>query len=225
MARFRDRDGELSALEAALRNGRPQPGAGLERDIAQSVGAPTGRRGARPALALLLTTGAAAAFLSFGGVGYAVDAVNTATGGGSGTASQDEYAGGCVEYVNPHGKVIPPAGLTPPGTNPKGGENPDGFYQVGSLLGETVKSVFLSDGCGDGFSGTAYGTFDGGTVVKYTEANGKDPGFEPMAGNKGQGGGESEAVDFHIWGNGDLLVCSDNERSNCVCCHVPPPPK
>jgi len=73
MARFRDRDGELSALEAALRNGRPQPGAGLERDIAQSVGAPTGRRGARPALALLLTTGAAAAFLSFGGVGYAVD--------------------------------------------------------------------------------------------------------------------------------------------------------
>src|SRR3954465_7795176 len=104
MARFRDRDGELSALEAALRNGRPQPGAGLERDIADSVGAPTGRRrarpapallpptggrGARPARALLLTAGAAAAFLSFGGVGYAVDAVNTATGGGSGTASQD----------------------------------------------------------------------------------------------------------------------------------------
>ena len=92
-----------------------------------------------------MTTGAAAAFLSFGGVGYAVDAVNTAVGGGSGgqTASDDQYGGQCVEYVNPHGQTIPPAGLTPPGTNPKGGENPDGFYQIGDPSNPT--EVFVID--------------------------------------------------------------------------------
>ena len=29
------------------------------------------------------------------------------------------------------------AGLTPPGTNPKGSENPDGFYQVARLVEAT----------------------------------------------------------------------------------------
>ena len=131
---FRDRGGELSAIEATLRD-REAP-AGCR---ASSATSPHGssddraRRGGRPAFALLLTAGTAAAFLSFGGVGYAVDAVQTVvSGGGAQTASDDEYGGPCVEYVNPHGKTIPPAGLTPPGTNPKGGENPDGFYQVGN---------------------------------------------------------------------------------------------
>jgi hypothetical protein len=130
----------------------------------------------------------------------------------------------CTEIYNPHGENVPPAGSTTlPG--PKGGENEDGFYQVGVLSGETVGSVILSDGCGDGFSGTVYGTFDGGTVVKYTEANGTTPRFEPMAGNNGQGGGASEAVDWHIWGNGDLLVCNAAQPTSCICCFVPPPPK
>ena len=213
MARFRDRDGELSALEAALRNGRPQPGAGLERDIAQSVGAPTGRRGARPALALLLTTGAAAAFLSFGGVGYAVDAVNTATGGGSGTASQDEYAGGCVEYVNPHGKVIPPAGLTPPGTNPKGGENPDGFYQVGNTGGGDVLVIDLG-------SGTVFGPYPGGTAIKYTQAPGKTPNEKKIGSTNGQAG----AVSTHITGTGDFQIVPVGGGPTQTCL-VPPPPK
>jgi len=213
MARFRDRDGELSALEAALRNGRPQPGAGLERDIAQSVGAPTGRRGARPALALLLTTGAAAAFVSFGGVGYAVDAVNTATGGGSGTASQDEYAGGCVEYVNPHGKVIPPAGLTPPGTNPKGGENPDGFYQVGNSGGGDVIVIDLG-------SGTQFGPFPGGTAIKYTQATGKTPSSKKIGSDNGQAG----AVSVHITGTGDFQIVPVGGGAAQTCL-VPRPPK
>ena len=67
MKRFRGR-GEFSALEAALRADRPRPGDDLERDIAERVGGPRARRGARPALALLMTTAGAAAFLGFGGV-------------------------------------------------------------------------------------------------------------------------------------------------------------
>jgi hypothetical protein len=130
----------------------------------------------------------------------------------------------CTEIYNPHGETVPPAGSTTlPG--PRGGQNEDGFYQVGVLSGETVGSVILSDGCGDGFSGTVYGTFDGGTVVKYTEANGTTPRFEPMAGNNGGGDGASEAVDWHIWGNGDLLVCNAAAPTSCICCFVPPPPK
>jgi len=129
----------------------------------------------------------------------------------------------CTEIYNPHGENVPPAGSTTlPG--PRGGENEDGFYQVGALSGDTVGPAILSDGCGDGFSGHVYGEFDGGTVVKYTEANGAEPRLKPMAGNNGQGGGASEAVDFHLWGNGDLLVCNADETS-CICCHVPPPPK
>jgi hypothetical protein len=213
MARFRDRDGELSALEAALRDGRPQPDAGLERDIAASVGGTTARRGARPALALLLTTGAAAAFLSFGGVGYAVDVVNTATGGGSGTASQDEYAGGCVEYVNPHGQTIPPAGLTPPGTNPKGGENPDGFYQVGNSGGGDVIVIDLG-------SGTQFGPFPGGTAIKYTQAPGKTPSSKKIGSDNGQAG----AVSVHITGTGDFQIIPVGGETGPICL-VPPPPK
>jgi len=37
----------------------------------------------------------------------------------------------CIEYVNPHGQTIPPAGSTTlPG--PKGGQNEDGFYLLGA---------------------------------------------------------------------------------------------
>ncbi len=130
----------------------------------------------------------------------------------------------CTEIYNPHGENVPPAGSTTlPG--PKGGQNEDGFYQVGVDLVTTVGPVILSDGCGDGFSGFVYGTFDGGTVIKYTEANGTTPDFAPMAGNNGQGGGQSEAVDYHLWGNGDLLVCNAAQPTSCICCYVPPPPK
>ena len=213
MARFRDRDGELSALEAALREGRPQPGASLEREIAGQVSGPTGRRGARPALALLMTVGATAAFLSFGGVGYAVKAVNTAVSGGSTqTASEDQYGGGCVEYVNPHGQNIPPAGLTSPGTNPKGGENPDGFY----LIGNTSSSapVFVTD-LG---SGTTFGPYPAGTVIKYTQATGGKPGDKKI----GSGNGQAGAVTVHITGTGDFQVTQGTSSQTCL---VPRPPK
>ena len=211
---FRDRGGELSAIEAALRAARPRPDAGLEREIADRVGASRARGGGRPVLALLMTTGAAAAFLSFGGVGYAVDAVNTAVSGGSSgqTASDDQYGGQCVEYVNPHGQTIPPAGLTPPGTNPKGGENPDGFYQI--CDSSNTAAVFVTD-LG---SNTTFGPYPAGTVIKYTQAPGKTPSEEKIGSTNGQAG----AVLVHITGTGDFKIVQDGTTQTCL---VPPPPK
>jgi hypothetical protein len=211
---FRDRGGELSAIESALRAARPRPDAGLEREIADRVGASRARRGGRPVLALLMTTGAAAAFLSFGGVGYAVDAVNTAVSGGNSgqTASDDQYGGQCVEYVNPHGQTIPPAGLTPPGTNPNGGENPDGFYQVGDPTNPT--EVFVID-LG---SGTTFGPYPAGTAIKYTQAPGKTPSEEKIGSTNGQAG----AVLVHITGTGDFQIVQGDSTQTCL---VPPPPK
>ncbi|MBI5546617.1 MAG: hypothetical protein HY901_22265 [Deltaproteobacteria bacterium] len=154
----------------------------------------------------------------------------------------------CTEIFNPHGQTTPPAGSTTlPGA--QGGQNEDGFYQVGACEG-TINcptglggpefaglctcdgiegGVILNDGCandpGNG-TGFVYGTFDFGTVLKYTEANGKTPDIEPMAGNNSpNGGGEAVSVDWHIWGQGDLQVCDAAEPTNCICCYVPPPPK
>jgi len=159
----------------------------------------------------------------------------------------------CNEIFNPHGQTTPPAGSTTlPGA--KGGQNEDGFYQVGACSDPTKvvcptglggpefaglcycappavnEAVTLTDGCpndpGNG-TGITYDTsFDFGTIIKYTEANGKTPGFEPMAGNNSpNGGGQAVSVDFHLWGQGDLWVCSAVDPSSCICCHVPPPPK
>jgi hypothetical protein len=162
----------------------------------------------------------------------------------------------CEEIFNPHGQTTPPAGSsTLPGA--QGGQNEDGFYQVGACstldgitcptglggpefaglcfcnppgVGEPVNLYDAGDGCSlpeeEWFQYSVNGdtTFDFSTIVKYTEANGKPQGIEPMAGNNGQGGGLSEAVDWHIWGQGDLLVRSLDE-SFVSCCKVPPPPK
>jgi hypothetical protein len=215
MKRFRRQGGEFSAIEDALRADRPRPGADLEHDIAERVGGPRARRGARPALAVLMTTGAAAAFLSFGGVGYAVDAVQTAVTGSEGqTASDDQYGGPCTEYVNPHGQTIPPAGLTPPGTNPKGGENPDGFYQVGTAGGGEVIVIDLG-------SGTVFGPYPGGTAIKYTQAPGQTPSEKKIGSDTGQAG----AVETHITGTGDFKVVLVSDPSVSQTCLVPPPPK
>jgi hypothetical protein len=164
----------------------------------------------------------------------------------------------CEEIFNPHGQTTPPAGSsTLPGA--QGGQNEDGFYQVGACgpsldgftcptglggpefaalcfctnpsdVGEAVHLYDAGDGCAlpeeEWFQYSIDGdvTFDFGTIIKYTEANGKPRGVEPMAGNNGQGDGLSEAVDWHIWGQGDLLVRA-LDKSFVSCCRVPPPPK
>jgi hypothetical protein len=161
----------------------------------------------------------------------------------------------CWEIWNPHGQTTPPAGSTTlPG--PNGGQNEDGFYQVGAcsftealtcptgfgppiFAGEchcesfaVEEAVTLTDGCPNetgGGTGFEYGTFDFGTVIKFIEANGKPPGIEPMAGSKhsdsSPAGDSSDSVEWQLWGQGDLWVCSAVDPSACACCHVPPLPK
>ena len=109
---------------------------------------------------------------------------------------------------------MPPAGFTTePGTNPKSGQNDDGFYLIGTTPGED--SVFVEDSG----SGTVFGSFDPGTKIKYTQAPGGTPGEKKIGSTNGQAG----AVFTHITGTGDALVFSgDGVRLSCL---VPPPPK
>jgi len=119
----------------------------------------------------------------------------------------------CDETTNPHGKTIPPAGQTEPGTNPKSGQNPDGFYVIGTTSGEDI--VFVEDGG----SGTIFGPFSVGTKIKYTQAPGATPEEKKIGSENGQAG----AVEVHITGTGDAFVFSgDGVRVPCL---VPPPPK
>jgi hypothetical protein len=216
MAGLWNRGGEFSKLQARLRAQRPMPGAELERAISGRVGrrSRAGSRG-HGALAVVLTAGVFGAMASFGGVGYAVNSVQSAADQTNAlTPSNDQYGQGpCTEYVNPHGKTIPPAGLTPPGTNPKGGENPDGFYQVGSTGGSAVNVIDLG-------SGKVFGPFLGGTAIKYTQAPGGTPGSKSIGSDKGQAG----AVYVHITGTGDFKIVPvyDGPTQTCL---VPPPPK
>jgi len=119
----------------------------------------------------------------------------------------------CQEWVNPHGQNIPPAGQTPPGTNPRSGQNPDGFYLVGNPGGGFVFVV-------DQGSGKVFGPYPGGTVIKYTEANGATPNEKTIGSSNGQAG----AVFTHITGTGDFQVVPVG-GGPAESCFVPPPPK
>lgn len=124
-----------------------------------------------------------------------------------------EVGGGvCVETVNPHGQNVPPAGSTTlPG--PKGGQNDDGFYQIGSTTGGDVFVI-------DTGSGTVFGPYPSGTNVKYTEANGATPSEKKIGSTNGQAG----AVLVHITGTGDMGVATSPTGTPTLC-FVPPPPK
>jgi hypothetical protein len=214
MAGFWNRGGEFSALEGRLKAHRQQPSVDVERAIGGRVGQRS-RKSGRAVLAIVLTAGVFGALASFGGVGYAVNSVKNAVSPTNAlTPSGDQYGtGSCTEYVNPHGKTIPPAGLTPPGTNPKGGENPDGFYQVGSTGGSAVYVTDLG-------SGTVFGPYPGGTVIKYTQAPGGTPGSKSIGSTTGQAG----AVYVHITGTGDFQIAPVGGGPTQTCL-VPPPPK
>ena len=117
----------------------------------------------------------------------------------------------CEESVNPHGQNTPPAGSTTlPGA--QGGQNEDGFWRVSSDTGFNVFVV-------DTGSGTVFGPYPSGTVVKYTEANGATPEAKTIGSTNGQAG----AVTVHITGTGDMGVRTID--SGIVLCLVPPPPK
>jgi len=122
----------------------------------------------------------------------------------------------CPETVNPAGKTIPPAGTTLPGT--KGGQNPDGFYQLTATDNvDPNPQVYLVDTG----SGTVFGPFASGINIKYTQAKGATPKQETM-------GGSSSAVAWHITGKGDAAVYAvdaSGNKSTSTSCLVPPPPK
>lgn len=127
----------------------------------------------------------------------------------------------CVEAVNPAGKNVPPAGSsTALGTNPKGGKNPDGFYQV-----------FARDVCDPSpeiWVGTAanpmlFGPFDSGIVIKVTEARGAAASMKKI----GSASGQANAVAWHISLPTDAVVTAIDRSGNSASCTrlVPPPPK
>jgi hypothetical protein len=126
----------------------------------------------------------------------------------------------CVETVNPHGKNIPPAGSTTlPGA--KGGQNEDGFYELIAVDNiDPEPEIFVVDSV----TGVTFGPFESGTIIKYTEANGATPSIKEMGSDKGQAG----AVDWHIKGQGDMILMAIDDSGNiaeCTCCLVPPKPK
>ena len=205
-------------VERELRARRAHLDRALEDELASRV-TPVrrGRRSAfRAVVALGATTAVFAALAASGGVSYAVTAATDAVSSTSTTtsSSQTQYGeGSCVEYVNPHGAVIPPAGQTSPGTNPNSGQNPDGFYQISSSNGGDVYVI-------DTGTGTKFGPYPSGTVIKYTEANGATPTVMTIGSTNGQAG----AVTVHILGQGDPAVEPVGSTTMTIC-YVPPPPK
>jgi hypothetical protein len=124
----------------------------------------------------------------------------------------------CLEGPNPHGKKTPKA----PGNGGQG-QNQDGFYELSAadtVWPEESLELFVEDSG----SGTVFGPFDSGTVIKYTEANGATPKIKKIGSSKGQ----ADAVSWHITGNGDALVYAvdgSGNQSTTAACLVPPPPK
>ncbi|MFC1916902.1 hypothetical protein ACFLX1_02095 [Chloroflexota bacterium] len=129
---------------------------------------------------------------------------------------------GCLENVNPHGQKTPPAGSTTlPGS--KGGQNEDGFYLLDAedlVWPDAALVIYVTD-MG---SGTVFGPYTVGTVIKYTESAEAIPEAKKIGSEKGKAG----AVAVHIIGNGDAMIVatdgSGNDSDPSVCL-VPQPPK
>jgi hypothetical protein len=213
--RFWKRDTDIGGVETSLRSQRPRLDRSLESDLMSRISSRPAPRSSTG-----LTVAVFAALASFGGVSYAVSAAKQAVSGGTNTSSTvtnsstGQYGEGtCVEYVNPHGATIPPAGQTSPGTNPNSGQNPDGFYLIGSSGGGDVFVI-------DTGTGTKFGPYPSGTVIKYTEANGKTPTEIKIGSTNGQAG----AVTVHISGQGDAAV-QNVAGGPLTVCLVPPKPK
>ena len=121
----------------------------------------------------------------------------------------------CDPSVNPNGKKQPQA----PGNGGQG-QNQDGFYVIGAsdnIWPDDTLEVFVTDTG----SGTVFGPYAVGTVIKYTEDADATPEVKTI-------GGPNSAVDWHIIGNGDAAVTAvdgSGNESEPVDCLVPPAPK
>jgi hypothetical protein len=129
----------------------------------------------------------------------------------------------CREWVNPHGRKVPPAGwTTEPGTNPNSGMNPDGFYQIGVWDNcDEDPEIFVSDLYGS----VVFGPFPHGTVVKITEDADATPECKKIGSSRGRAGAVAHHIilptDAVFWGVDDY-----GNVSTLLClCLVPPPPK
>jgi hypothetical protein len=214
-------------LERRLRRERPQLDPDERERLVRMVQSRSRSRALRPALALVSVGTVAAVIAASGGVSYAVQTVHNAVGnnsasqgsnvtnGKSKSSSSGQYgAGGCIENVNPHGNNIPPAGQTSPGTNPHSGQNPDGFYQVGSSDSSEVYVIDMA-------TGYKFGPFPSGTVIKYTQASGNHTDTQKSIGSTT---GQAGAVLVHLTGAGDAEVQSVNGGPISICL-VPKPPR
>lgn len=126
-----------------------------------------------------------------------------------------------IEWYNPAGKVIPPAGSTTlPG--PKGGMNEDGFYLLEAE--DNYSDYPLIYVTYEGSSDPPFGPFYSGTTVKFTEA----PGALPMMKKMGSTTGKAGAVYWHIILPADAVVFSVDYAGNVSdpdIQYVPPLPK
>jgi len=143
--------------------------------------------------------------------------VGQCVSGGGGEPEKVEVS--CVETVNPHGKTVPPAGkTTPPG--PKGGQNEDGYYELG-IAGKfpVGTELWVTDASGSG----PFGPFSPGDKVKITEAPGATASSKPIGSSNGQAG----AIIAHITLKGDPIINAllGAVTIGSTSCLVPPPPK
>jgi hypothetical protein len=210
-------------IDRLLAEERPAPSDAFGEQFAgrmQRMKRHTGRTRPRTAMATIFCVVAFGVVAASGGVSYAVDGIDGAVTGGSTeqatsatvTPADVQYASGtCIEDVNPHGGTVPPAGQTPPGNGP--GQNEDGFYQVGTSDGSEVIVTDLG-------SGTQFGPYPSGTVVKYTQATGATPSEKKIGSTDGQAG----AVLVHITGTADFSVTPVGGGTSTTCL-VPRPPK
>jgi hypothetical protein len=224
---------ELSEDNAHSVNGQILGGTGPDRDIdfvvgGQNAGTATPQNGSLPA-----TPGGNAVSFNYTVPGNECDSLGTDTiMVGTTIAGQlqsidlskewvDTIApeAQCAENGNPHGNK--------PHAPGKGGQgqNQDGFYELlatDNLSGASCAplELFLTDNG----SGTVFGPFEVGTVIKYTQAPGAPPKQKEMGSDNGQAGN----VDHHVFGNGDAVLTATDQSGNTsepVSCLVPPPPK
>ena len=116
----------------------------------------------------------------------------------------------CEPTTNPSGANIPAAG-----TNPKSGQNPDGFYVLGATDNvDPSAQLFVTDSA----SSFVAGPYASGTRIKLIQAPGATPNVKPGHG----------AIDWIITLNGDAIVTAVDASGNVSApssCKVPPPPK
>ena len=115
----------------------------------------------------------------------------------------------CLQAANPADTKSPVAG-----TNPRSGQNPDGFYQLLSKDNcDPTPRIFIRDSA----SSFIAGPFATGDIVKITQSPTGTPEEKKMAG----------VVVAHIILKGDALLFASDATGNVstpVDCFVPPPP-